>query len=62
MDISVEAESNADTAQLPSLTIQMQVVNVTFGSIDLFSYALEENRVSRLYWCTYPLKFRLVLG
>lgn len=49
MDISVEAESNADTAQLPSLTIQMQVVNVTFSSIDLFSDALEENRVSRPY-------------
>jgi len=48
VDISVEAESNADTAQLHSLTILMQVVKFTFSSIDLFSDDLEENRVSRL--------------
>lgn len=39
VDIYVEAESSADAAQLPSLTTQMQVVNGTCISADVFSVA-----------------------
>ena len=39
VDICVEAESSADAAQLPSLTTQMQVVNGTCISADVFSVA-----------------------